>query len=169
MPNVDADLAGYHIYRADTSKNFTRININVLGRETFRYTDRNNTENTDYFYYLTALDSAGNTSPASKEVYARRVVKLAPQAGNFDLKIKHRNRRKQNQLQWNYNDDAAVMGYVVFRGEQENRLQPITGLIKSKNFTDKKGDNNDKQEKYYQVRAYVGSDVIYSPIIKQKL
>jgi hypothetical protein len=169
IPNVDTDLAGYHVYRADTAKRFERININLLGKETFRYTDRSNLSNTDYFYYMVAVDSAGNSSQASKEKYARRVVKQDLQAGQIDLKIKYSKRKNHSQLSWKYvADETPVLGYVVYRGEQENRLQPITGLIKTKSFLDKINTKNMK-EQYYQVRAYADTGIIYSSVIKQNL
>lgn len=168
-PNVDHDLTGYHVYRADTTRKFSRVNINILGKSTFRYADRDNLPNTDYFYYLVAMDSAGNVSKASNEVYARRTLKPEALAGQISLKIKYSKRKKRSQLNWNYNTDAAILGYVVFKGEQENRLRPITGLIQSKNFVDRKaGEGNDK-EQYYQIRAYAGDNVIYSSVIRQKL
>lgn len=169
IPNVDSDLAGYHLYRADTSKTFSRININLISGEAYRYTDRDNTGNTDYFYHLVALDSTGNVSYPSKEVYARRTVKQLDPQGQIALKIKHSKRKKHNQLIWNYPIDTPVQGYVVFRGTQENRLKPITGLIKNKNFIDKKDKGEAVEEQYYQVRAYIGNVVIYSTIVKQKL
>jgi hypothetical protein len=167
--NVDQDLVGYHIYRADTSKRFERVNINLLGRETFRFTDRDNATNTDYFYYLVALDSAGNISKPSKEKYARRVVKEDSFAGPIELKIRHSKRRKQNQLTWKYDVRAvALMGYVVYRGEDEKRLTPISGLIKDKTFVDKNMTKDTKLQ-FYQVRAYQGEKVVYSSVIKQSL
>jgi hypothetical protein len=144
--------------------------VNLLDRATFRYTDRDNTANTDYFYYLEAIDSAGNVSPASKEKYARRVEKNDLQAGQIDVKIKYSKRKKQSQLTWKFTDEeTALLGYVVYRGERENRLQPITGLIKTKKFLDKEIRSVNKKEQYYQIRAYAGTEVIYSSVIKQNL
>lgn len=169
-PNVDADLKGYHIYRAHTSKVFRQINVNLLGRATFRYTDRDNNSNTDYFYHLVAVDSAGNLSPTSREAYGRRVVKEDQPIGTIDLKVKYSKRKKYSQLIWNEGEaNTPIIGYVVYRGDVENRLQPITGLIKSKSFLDKKIISENKQEQYYQVRAYAERGVIYSIVIRQKL
>lgn len=171
LANVDTDLAGYNIYRADTAKTFVRINVNILGRETFKYTDRDNEPNFDYFYYLEAVDSAGNISLHSKEVFARRVAKELQNESTLNLKIKYNKKRKQNLLSWEQSSSTPMLGFVVYRGELQNRLQPISGLIQLKNFVDKKDNKNkiDVREHYYQVRAYVGNRVIYSPILKQKL
>jgi hypothetical protein len=168
--NVDQDLAGYNIYRADTSKRFERINVNLLGRETFRFTDRDNQANTDYYYYLEALDSAGNVSIPSKEKYGRRIVKEQTVAGAIELKIKHSKRKKQNQLSWKYPSGGnAPMGYVVYKGEDEKRMKPITGLIRDKSFVDKSSGESNGVVRFYQIRAYVGETVVYSSVVKQNL
>jgi fibronectin type 3 domain-containing protein len=164
IPNVDNDLAGYHIYRADTSKNFSRLNINLLGRETFRYTDRDNLANQDYLYYLVAMDSAGNNSKASKEVHARRFVKESGTIAKIDLKLQYNKRKKESKLIWTPVSQTPLMGYVVYRGEKENQIQPITGLIKDKKLTDKLSASENKKVQYYQVRAYVGNAIIYSGV-----
>lgn len=167
--NVDTDFAGYHIFRSDTSKNFSRLNVNLLGRETFRYTDRENQPNLDYYYYVVALDSAGNTSRPSDQVYGRRVVKDPTSNVKIDLKVKYNKKRRQNTLRWELESPDAVSGFVVFSGEHETQLTPITGLIKTKNFVDKKEGKQKPGVKYYQVRAYVGGEVVYSDVLKQSL
>ncbi len=163
--NVDPDLAGYHLYRSDTAKNFSRVNINMLGRETFRYTDRSTEPNTDYYYYLVASDSAGNTSVPSKQVYARRVADEVVPEGNISLKIRSNKRKKKSALTWEHkNLNTSISGYVVFRGENEQDLKPITGLIQTKNYTDTTTDNNPAY--FYQVRAYAGNTVFRSSVVR---
>jgi fibronectin type 3 domain-containing protein len=152
IKNVDDDLMGYHLYRADSSMTFERININLLGRETFRFVDRDQEPNTDYYYYLVALDSAGNISKPSKEKYARRSAK----------EVKYNKRKKHHQLSWKYDGaEEDLLGFVVYAGEDEKRLKPITGLVKDKAFTEKGSDGN----RVYQVRGYVGEQVLYSSIV----
>ena len=162
IPNSDADLIGYNIYRADTTKRFELANINQLGRSTFRFTDRNNLPNSDYFYYLVASDSAGNLSAPSKEKYARRVAEEMAESGQLSLRVKYNKRNKHSRLTWTCDAGESLLGFVVYRGEIASRLKPVTGLIQTKNFVDKIGVAEDR---YYQVRAYKGSTVIYSAIV----
>jgi hypothetical protein len=165
LRNVDPDLAGYHLYRSDTAMKFSRVNVNMLGRETFRYTDRSTEPNTDYYYYLVASDSTGNTSIPSKQVYARRVVEDIVPEGKITLKIKSNKKKKKSALSWEHKEiSAAVSGYVVFRGENESDLKPITGLIQTKNYTDVTTENNPAY--YYQVRAYAENAVFRSSIVR---
>jgi hypothetical protein len=168
LPNVDSDLAGYQIYRSDTSKKFTRQNVNMLGKSTFRYTDRSNEANTDYFYYLVAMDSAGNSSVQSNERYGRRVEAATTEESKITFKMKLLKGKKSIQLTWQQETDESILGYVIYRGIEENNLMPISGLIKEKKYTDKIQTADAKQLRYYQVRSYRGQTITYSPVIKVK-
>jgi hypothetical protein len=172
--NVDSDLAGYHLYRSDSAKNFQRVNVNPLGRETFRYVDRTHEPNRDYFYFLEAFDSAGNISIKSNEMFARRIAKVEIENGPpITLNTKLRKAKNQLHLQWDYNEDLEegnMMGYVVYRGHGEKQLRPITGLLKQKSFLDPIHKTNEQSviELFYQVRAYVGNKIVYSKIVSNK-
>ena len=68
--NPENDIAGYNIYRStdpDLSKNnWTKLNSELLQRTTFQ--DDKVESGRRYYYYLTAVDQAGNVSPASEVV-----------------------------------------------------------------------------------------------------
>lgn len=68
--NPEADIAGYHIYRStdpDLSKDkWNRLNPALLTRTTFQ--DEKVESGKRYYYYLTAVDQAGNVSPPSEVV-----------------------------------------------------------------------------------------------------
>ncbi|NQY35519.1 MAG: endonuclease [Alteromonadaceae bacterium] len=67
--NVESDLAGYHVYRSDTSGgSFVRINSTMVN--TSAYTDSNVMANTTYFYVITAIDTSNNESASSTETFA---------------------------------------------------------------------------------------------------
>ena len=170
ISNVDSDLAGYHLYRSDTSRKFSRLNVNLLGKSTFRYTDRENEPNANYFYCLVAMDSAGNTSPKSNEMYARRIsVDAVSISSKLNVRIKSLKKKKNVQVTWQHEVGGSdLLGFVIYRGDQENRLQPVTGLIKTNKYTDKLSSGESKNQWYYQVRAYQSNSVIYSSVIKLK-
>jgi hypothetical protein len=68
--NPERDVAGYNIYRS-TDPNapksaWTKLNRTLLERTTFQ--DDAVESGTKYFYYLTAVDAAGNTSQPSEVV-----------------------------------------------------------------------------------------------------
>lgn len=64
--NRERDLAGYHVYRSTRSgKDYTRLTDKTLMRTTF--SDEAVTNDTAYFYTITAVDQAGNESGRSEE------------------------------------------------------------------------------------------------------
>ena len=68
--NPEADIAGYNIYRStdpDLPKSqWSKLNAELLTRTTFQ--DEKVESGKRYYYYLTAVDKSGNTSPASEVV-----------------------------------------------------------------------------------------------------
>lgn len=68
--NPEADIAGYNIYRStdpDLQKDkWNKLNAELLTRTTFQ--DERVESGKRYYYYLTAVDKSGNTSPASEVV-----------------------------------------------------------------------------------------------------
>ncbi len=68
--NLEKDLAGYQIYRANNEnlpkKDWTLLTAEILKTNTFQ--DKNVESGKTYFYYLVALDNAGNASEPSEIV-----------------------------------------------------------------------------------------------------
>jgi len=66
--NKETDIAGYNIYRSTDpdlpKQNWTKLNQTLLTRTTF--TDDKVEPGKTYYYYLTAVDKAGNVSPPSE-------------------------------------------------------------------------------------------------------
>ena len=65
--NPERDVAGYNLYRSSDAKlpkeNWTKLNKNLLDRTTFQ--DEDVQPGAQYFYYVTAVDTAGNVSKPS--------------------------------------------------------------------------------------------------------
>ena len=66
--NKETDIAGYNIYRSTEpdlpKQNWTRLNQTLLTRTTFQ--DDKVERDRTYYYYVTAVDKAGNVSPPSE-------------------------------------------------------------------------------------------------------
>jgi len=66
--NKETDIAGYNIYRSTDpdlpKQNWTKLNQTLLTRTTF--TDDKVEPGKTYYYYVTAVDNAGNVSPPSE-------------------------------------------------------------------------------------------------------
>jgi hypothetical protein len=68
--NLEPDVAGYNVYRS-TDPNlpkdkWTKLNSSLWTKNTFQ--DENVESGKKYYYYLTAIDQAGNVSPPSEVV-----------------------------------------------------------------------------------------------------
>ena len=66
--NKETDIAGYNLYRSTDpdlpKQNWTKLNQTLLTRTTF--TDDKVEPGKTYYYYVTAVDKAGNVSPPSE-------------------------------------------------------------------------------------------------------
>lgn len=167
VPNVEQDLAGYHVYRQDSlQSNPVQINQALLVRNAFRFTDRSARPNTEYFYTLSAIDSTGNKSDLSESAYALRHQEETIKA-SLSLKLKSHKRKKANRLEWEEIDSDQVRGYVVFRGTSEGSIKPITNVLETTTTYTDTGLLGDSY--VYQVRAYVTTgQVIYSKTVEWK-
>lgn len=64
-PDTDADLAGYHVYRRETSGAPVKINLELV--KTPAYRDANVASGKTYWYSVSAVDLHGNESARSDE------------------------------------------------------------------------------------------------------
>jgi fibronectin type 3 domain-containing protein len=68
--NPESDVAGYNVYRSTDDNlpkdQWTKLNSDLLTRTTFQ--DERVESGRRYYYYLTAVDQAGNASPVSEVV-----------------------------------------------------------------------------------------------------
>lgn len=161
IPNVDADLMGYHLFRAvgsDTAK-FEQLNINLLPGSSFRYTDRLTEAGQQYFYSLQALDSTGNRSAISNIYSGSRMAVQAEGIRITSAKASYKKKTKDVQISWKSEEDNDFLGYVIYRKEgQESPLRPLTGMLRLNDHTDNqvKGGFN----YFYEIRAYSKSGAI---------
>ena len=69
-PSPEADFAGYNVYRSSTQgSGHVRENFELV-RAGARYVDEDLSIGSTFYYYVTAVDSSGNESPASAELTA---------------------------------------------------------------------------------------------------
>ncbi len=64
-PNLDADLAGYNVYRRESGGTPQKVNAELVKTPAFR--DNNVEPGHEYFYSLTSVDQRGNESQRSEE------------------------------------------------------------------------------------------------------
>lgn len=156
--NVDNDLVGYHILRADSlAGSFNRINPNLIHPKINRFTDRSTEANTTYYYQVVAVDSANNMSEPSLPYSFYKGSKVS----SFDtetlvLKSQFHKRSNMLSLRWKLSEgtSSSLLGYVVYAGSNDTSLKPITGLIKETSIKTKIATNSTD---HYQVRAYTAT------------
>ncbi|MET0864665.1 MAG: fibronectin type III domain-containing protein, partial [Nakamurella sp.] len=113
---ADTDIAGYRIYRSETTP------VDITGTptastlpDTLTFSDTGLTNDTEYFYAVTAVDTVGNQSAASAEKSATPTLApdvtapVAPAgliAAAGDSRI---------TLTWTANAEGDIAGYQVYR------------------------------------------------------
>ena len=67
-PNVETDLAGYHVYRATSGSGpWTRVTVDRTARVAY-FCNTGLAPSTKYYFYMTAVDNSGNESAPSPTV-----------------------------------------------------------------------------------------------------
>jgi predicted phage tail protein len=145
------DAAGYKLYRGqDTQK--APILLKEFATQTLSYIDKDINKGTRYFYYVSAVDKAGNESKPSDKVYVVAADIHSPPAPE-NLKAIYIEKKRYVLITWDKLkeiDDLA--GYNVYYCHLPTGMykQLNKELIKEEKFIHKEC----KQEGlYYKVRA----------------
>lgn len=111
-PNSEADLKGYKVYYGTTSRNYSTI-IDVGNTTTYLAT--NLTDGVEYFFSVTAYDTANNESNYSKEVSAiagvvDTIPPSPPSITGYEVK------RGIINISWINNTEEDLAGYRIYYG-----------------------------------------------------
>jgi len=110
--NVEGDLAGYNVYRSQTSGGpYTKVNGSLV--LVSNYTDTGLTNGVTYYYVVTAVDTSDNESGDSNEASAT-TVDLPPVAPTGLVATPG---DTQAELNWNDNTEGDLAGYNVYRSQ----------------------------------------------------
>jgi fibronectin type 3 domain-containing protein len=147
IPNVDSDLHHYTLHKflptaSDSKKDILEVYQIEAGKNTFL--DINTMPNKNIFYYLVAIDSAGNLSRPSTTVSGKGFINDLPKTldkKSFSIKLD-----KSSMLvniNWKYPSSIPIKGTVIYRKEGENGiLMPYTSSITTTGFVDTKIKKN---------------------------
>jgi len=154
IPNADADLMGYILYRAsvDSSINMRRVNIEMINKMERQYRDNYTGSGKMYYYTLVAVDSAGNRSPNS-DLFTASLPRINQQnIRGISLKLQYREASKKVELSWVAPANFNTTGAIVFRRNKNMVLSPITGLLTDSSYSDSVISSDETY--YYQIRMY---------------
>ncbi len=156
LTNRDADLMGYHLFReelVDSVPQITRVNKSIIPAGKNNYVDIAVNKNVKYNYFMKAIDSVGNLSAPSELYPAILFSEDKPkEIGLKNISVTPDKNSKQVNIEWQYSNSDDIKGVVIFRRSNEDRLRPVSGLIKERKYSDTlpKADS----DYYYVLIAY---------------
>jgi hypothetical protein len=165
LPNVDADLQGYNVYRSikGDSASMEKVNFSPVPATVNSYTDRSVTSGTSYSYYLEAIDQSSNSSGISPGFDA--AIPQRPASGAIVVENqKYNTRKKMLTLGWKASISGEVKGFVVYEKKTDSKLKPISGLLTDNYFQYNAENINDSE---FVIRCYsTTGDIINSQPIR---
>lgn len=161
MPNVEKDIIGYNIYRAESTKDVgLLLNEELIDPEKTSYIDASALPGKKYEYYLIASDSSGNKSDNSNRFSAYIVKKSTGASEIKKFLVKSRKNSKQVSINWEVEPSKELIGCKLFKGNSKELLLPYSELIKEGKYgtIDNKVEENEKY--FYQLRVYHANGVV---------
>jgi rhamnogalacturonan endolyase len=157
-PNIELDLAGYNVYRSRRiDGQYNKINIELLIEPNFIDTDVTN--DTIYYYAVTAIDVDSNESKYSDIVMAIPTLRPDP-----PIQLSVRNEEYSVKIIWHTTGISNITGFNVYRAGTSGgdyQLRTETPLTDS-SYVDYPISNN--RTRYYVVTALdnTGIESFYS-------
>lgn len=115
-PNTENDLNGYRLYRAPTPDG-PFVEVVELAGDVTKFTDETVENDTIYYYYLIAVDIAGNSSEPSPVVSGMPTLDTTPPGVPRGLTVDNPGIGTELLIRWLPNGDADLAGYHLYRAE----------------------------------------------------
>lgn len=113
VPNPEATVAGYVIYRSTQSdQNFTAIDS--VNANTFAYLDQGRPKGIRYYYRIVAKDNYGNRSPFSNPVSGMTIAQDAEETQNNLCKVDDIERNTDGSYNVTWSSVASTIGFVQY-------------------------------------------------------
>lgn len=156
--NIEADLAGYDIYRYAEQKgieNAVKLNSKIISQIPV-YTDLFPEKRTKYYYYIVAIDSSNNASIISDA----RSATLTTVGEDEDLfknfTCKYNKGANEISLNWKMKNLDEKLSFIVYRKTDEaQNFKPVSGKIAQDSYKDK---ISKKEGDYYYRIAVITPD-----------
>ncbi|MBN2104128.1 hypothetical protein JW835_08830 [bacterium] len=159
--NPELDVASYNVYRApDMTGPSMKMNTDPIMAEEAWYTDTACKLRTQYFYSVSAVDTAGNESQPSNRISIWIEDKDPPSP---PMHLRSYMENHQVQLHWQPSADSDIWGFYVYRGLTDKTLFRLTEkLIQDTLYTDGITNNLEPGTRYYYVVTSVDSSLLES-------
>lgn len=152
IPNKDVDLKGYDLYRSTDRLNHSKVNTVPINNYETKYIDEGILSATNYFYYMVAIDSAGNVSQPSNTLNGYNNFRMLGSAPS-DVKLKYREDKKDVQITWKQKQTEGMLGCKIYRRQNDSQqMISLSGSLKNNEYYDK--DIKQGESYYYEIRAY---------------
>jgi len=162
IANADADLAGYKLFRRLFNDSiFTQVNYSLIPKDVNEYKDRSAEMGRQYVYAVKAVDNSKNESDLSNE-FNYTLKKKTSNSTITVTKYEYSSRKKEVLIQWKWQGEQELKGYVVYMMSDDGILKPFTGLSESNELRTKQVLD---AKKTFEIRAYT----LKGEIIKSKL
>ncbi|MEO8233260.1 MAG: hypothetical protein ABI638_13330 [Ignavibacteriota bacterium] len=131
--NIEPDLKAYRLYRSENNITSFSLLVEIIATE---YVDRFLEYDSTYYYYLTAIDNAGNESSATSIIDVQPGNNSAPQPPSR-LIVSGFNSPVQGTLEimvsWTPPDISDLKNYLIYRGSDSLFIpSPATFIDSSK-------------------------------------
>ena len=151
-PNTEQDLAGYNVYRAETSGGpYTKVNNSLVSDNSF--VDRTVTNEITYYYVISAVDVDDNESRYSSEIEAMPTsIPAQPQGLSAGIETDF------VRLFWFNNPEKDIIGYNIYRSlsREEGYAKLNEQPVADTSFVDT--DVSQGESYFYQITAIDNED-----------
>ncbi len=154
LPNVEPDLSHYNLEKRlkNSEAEFEKVNFQPIATSVKSYTDKLAKDGERYEYRVIAVDTNMLSSKPSNSFFGA-LPKIAEDIAPADVEVSVNNRKKSITMTWkNGADQEALLGYTVYRADENGIYMPMSGLLKSTQF--KQTGLTAGTTYNYQIRAY---------------
>ncbi len=125
-PNGESDLAHYNVYQGTSSGNLSKVTEVPAGTET--YTASGLTNDTEYFFALSAENASGRRSLRTAEVSATPFDPTLPPPPATPTGLAAIASDGEVTLTWNANAEADLAHYNVYQGTASGTLSKVAEI-----------------------------------------
>ena len=127
----------------------------AVSRNLSNYEDYDVQSGHSYWYSIVAIDYSGNVSDTSNIYKISRQgydMSLLEGATPSSFTASYQKNKKMVRLEWKQVFNEHIVGVVVYGGEKEDKLSPMSSTSKKIGFQDKRVEEG--KTYYYQLRTY---------------